>query len=126
MLWRSRQHSRASARQAGLLDARPGERVLDLGCGPGTDLALFAGAVGDGLAIGIDRSHAMAVKAAVDEAVARAAGGPFDRAVEDAVADGAVTSPEGQAYLSRLQWASDRGAFCFAVASVVAGGRRPH
>jgi SAM-dependent methyltransferase len=60
-----------------------------------------------------------------DFAVARAAGGPFDRAVEDAVADGVITAPEGQKYLSQLQSASDRGAFFFAAASVVASGRRP-
>jgi SAM-dependent methyltransferase len=60
-----------------------------------------------------------------DFAVARAAGGPFDRAVEDAIADGVITTSEGQAYLSQLQSASDRGAFFFAAASVVASGRRP-
>jgi SAM-dependent methyltransferase len=225
--------------QAELLGVRPGERVLDLGCGPGTDLGLFADAVGDGLAVGIDRSYAMAEKAVAagavqccdgaavglrsaqfdatwvravliharspaavlaevlrllrpggrvvvvepdhgthiagpcdddvfervrqhrvrrfrnprvgrslkhllvtagyeqvtaqpavlhfdDFAVARAAGGPFDRAVEDAIADGVVTTPEGQEYLRQLQSASDRGAFFFAAASVVASGRRPH
>lgn len=234
----SRQRSGDSARQAALLGAQPGERVLDLGCGPGTDLAWFAGAVGDGLAVGIDRSYAMSVKAAAvapvqccdgaavglraarfdaawvravliharspaavlgevlrllkpggrvvvvepdhgthivgpcdddvfervrqhrvgrfrnakvgrslkhllvsagyeqvsaqsavlqfdDVAVARAAGGPFDRAVEDAVADGVITISEAQDYLSQLQSASDRGAFFFAAASVVATGRRP-
>jgi len=58
---------RDSARQAELLGARPGERVLDLGCGPGTDLGWFADAVGDGLAVGIDRSYAMSPAAVLGE-----------------------------------------------------------
>jgi len=36
-----------------------------------------------------------------DFAVAPAAGGPFDRAVEDAVAHGVITAPEGRKYLSQ-------------------------
>ena len=165
----SRQRSRASARQAGLLGARPGEHVLDFGCGPGADLALFAAAVGDGLAVGIDRSYAMAEKAAAAGAVqccdAEAVGlrsAQFDaawvRAVPIHVRSPArvlsevmrllrpggrvlvlepdhgthIVGPcdddvfEGQEYLSQLQSASDRGAFLFAAASVVASGRRPH
>jgi len=59
-----------------------------------------------------------------DFAVARAAGGPFDRAVDDA-ADGVITTPEGQEYLRQLRSASERGAFFFAAASVLASGRRP-
>ncbi|GAA1956216.1 methyltransferase domain-containing protein [Kitasatospora viridis] len=37
------------------LDVRPGQLVLDLGCGPGTDLPAFAAAAGpDGRVIGVD------------------------------------------------------------------------
>ncbi|WP_460334576.1 methyltransferase domain-containing protein [Actinoallomurus acanthiterrae] len=52
-----------------LLDARPGQTVLDLGCGPGTDLGALAGAVGgddgggDGRVIGVDRDPRMAARA---------------------------------------------------------------
>jgi ubiquinone/menaquinone biosynthesis C-methylase UbiE len=59
-----------AARDAGLrlLDARPGERVADLGCGPGGALLEVARAVGsDGLAAGLDLSPRM-----VDRAAARA------------------------------------------------------
>lgn len=42
------------------LDLRPGERVLDLGCGTGLNLPALLGAVGpDGLVVGLDRSAAM-------------------------------------------------------------------
>ncbi|YCK37176.1 methyltransferase domain-containing protein [Actinomadura sp. ATCC 39365] len=55
-----------------LLDLRPGQTVLDLGCGPGTDLAAMADAVAPaGRVIGLDRNSAM-----VAEAGARLAGRP--------------------------------------------------
>ncbi|MFD4908103.1 methyltransferase domain-containing protein [Kitasatospora purpeofusca] len=51
------------------LDIHPGQTVLDLGCGPGTDLASLAEAVtGTGTVIGVDRDPA-----AVDAARERAA-----------------------------------------------------
>jgi ubiquinone/menaquinone biosynthesis C-methylase UbiE len=46
------------------LDLRPGGHVLDIGCGPGTDLGRLADAVGpDGAVIGIDRDPAMLAEA---------------------------------------------------------------
>ncbi|MEV4373285.1 methyltransferase domain-containing protein [Nonomuraea sp. NPDC049637] len=55
-----------------LLALRPGHTVLDLGCGPGTDLAAMADAVTPtGRVIGLDRDPAM-----VAEAGARLAGRP--------------------------------------------------
>jgi ubiquinone/menaquinone biosynthesis C-methylase UbiE len=54
------------------LDLRPGHRVLDVGCGPGTDLPALAEAVGaTGSVIGIDHDPAM-----VDQALSRTAGYP--------------------------------------------------
>ncbi|WP_345430631.1 methyltransferase domain-containing protein [Actinoallomurus vinaceus] len=51
-------------RMLALLDARPGQTVLDLGCGPGTDLGALAGAVGgEGHVIGVDRDPRMAARA---------------------------------------------------------------
>ncbi|GAA4986916.1 methyltransferase domain-containing protein [Kitasatospora paranensis] len=52
------------------LDVRPGQTVLDLGCGPGTDLGALAEAAGTtGTVIGVDHD-----RAAVDAAAARTAG----------------------------------------------------
>jgi len=46
------------------LELRPGQRVLDVGCGPGTDLLAMADAVADnGLVIGVDNDPAMAAEA---------------------------------------------------------------
>ncbi|MEV0407752.1 methyltransferase domain-containing protein [Actinoallomurus sp. NPDC050550] len=51
-------------RMLALLDARPGQTVLDLGCGPGTDLGALAGGVGDeGRVIGVDRDPRMTARA---------------------------------------------------------------
>jgi SAM-dependent methyltransferase len=47
-----------------LLDLRPGQHVLDLGCGPGTDLAAMADFVApDGLVVGVDRDPLMLAEA---------------------------------------------------------------
>jgi ubiquinone/menaquinone biosynthesis C-methylase UbiE len=54
------------------LDVRPGQTVLDLGCGPGTDLGALAEAAGaTGAVIGVDHDQA-----AVDAAAGRTAGRP--------------------------------------------------
>ncbi|MEV6924842.1 methyltransferase domain-containing protein [Dactylosporangium sp. NPDC051485] len=46
------------------LDLRPGNAVLDVGCGPGTDLPSLASAVGDaGTVIGVDRDPVMVERA---------------------------------------------------------------
>lgn len=51
------QHSRRTAEEAAaflLPHLRPGMRVLDVGCGPGTITAGFAGYVAPGLTVGVD------------------------------------------------------------------------
>ena len=47
-----------------LLDLRPGHRIADLGCGPGTDLAALAAAVAPGTVTGVDHDPVMAAEAA--------------------------------------------------------------
>ncbi len=49
---------------------------------------------------------------------ARASGGPFDRAVTVAVAEGAITTEEAQLYLGSLHDRDRRGTFVFAALSV--------
>ena len=62
------------------LDVRAGHTVLDVGCGPGTDLAALADAVGPtGTVIGVDGDPAM-----VAEAQRRLAGRPVDIRAGDA------------------------------------------
>ncbi|GAA1014334.1 hypothetical protein Aple_079840 [Acrocarpospora pleiomorpha] len=47
-----------------LLELQPGQTVLDIGCGPGTDLAAMASAVmPDGMVIGVDRDPVMVAQA---------------------------------------------------------------
>lgn len=47
-----------------LLDVRPGQTVLDVGCGPGTDLPALAECVGaDGSVLGVDHDPAMLAEA---------------------------------------------------------------
>lgn len=47
-----------------LLGIESGDRVLELGCGPGVGLALALGRVGGGVVIGVDVSRVMAAQAA--------------------------------------------------------------
>lgn len=47
-----------------LLDVEAGDRVLDVGCGPGVGVATAAGLAGDGLVVGVDRSATMVRQAA--------------------------------------------------------------
>ncbi len=46
------------------LELAPGDRVLEIGCGPGKTLRQVAGLVGDGFAAGLDHSPVMARQAA--------------------------------------------------------------
>jgi SAM-dependent methyltransferase len=47
-----------------MLELAPGDRVLDVGCGPGNFTRSFAAEVeDDGLAVGVDASHAMLTRA---------------------------------------------------------------
>ncbi len=71
-----------------LLDVRPGERVLDVGTGPGQLLSSLADAVGpDGLARGVDPSASM-----VEMARERAGGRAL---VEEGGVDGPGSLPDG-------------------------------
>jgi SAM-dependent methyltransferase len=49
---------------------------------------------------------------------ARAAGGPFDRAIDDAVTDGAISPSEADAYRLSLVKADEQGTFFFAALAV--------
>ena len=51
-------------------------------------------------------------------ASARAAGGPFDRAVADAIADGVITDSEATVYIDALVEADRHGHFVFAASAV--------
>lgn len=60
----ARGETRSRVRTLELLAVRPGERVLDLGCGPGTlTFPLVEAAGGSGLAVGVDLAHGMLVLA---------------------------------------------------------------
>jgi ubiquinone/menaquinone biosynthesis C-methylase UbiE len=66
---RDQHMTRVRSRILELLAPRPGQSVLDVGCGAGDDVFLLAGLVGpSGWTVGIDRSRTM-----VDEALRRAA-----------------------------------------------------
>jgi SAM-dependent methyltransferase len=47
-----------------MLDVRPGQRVIDVGCGPGNYTRPLARAAGDGLTVGLDASEVMLASAA--------------------------------------------------------------
>ncbi|GAA1945079.1 methyltransferase domain-containing protein [Amycolatopsis minnesotensis] len=88
MTWGSRF---SGALAATLLDSRPGDVVLDLGRGPGADLAAFAGAAGaDGHVIGIDHDPAPLGKARA-AAHRTAEGGIHALGLPDSSADRAYT-----------------------------------
>jgi ubiquinone/menaquinone biosynthesis C-methylase UbiE len=73
------------------LDVRPGQAVLDVGCGPGTDLPALAAAVGpDGTVTGVDRDLAMLAQARERTAALRTVGLPAGDAHALPVASGSV------------------------------------
>jgi SAM-dependent methyltransferase len=59
---------------AGLLDTRPGDRVVDLGCGTGASLVQVAPELGGGVAVGVDAALAALHRTAGALAPAVAAG----------------------------------------------------
>jgi ubiquinone/menaquinone biosynthesis C-methylase UbiE len=59
-----RQHRPETDWTVGLLDLRPDDRILELGCGAGRGLALAARAVGQGMVAGMDLSPTMLQAAA--------------------------------------------------------------
>ncbi|MBF6209715.1 methyltransferase domain-containing protein [Nocardia puris] len=81
------------ARISGLLRLRPGDTLLDIGCGPGNFTGWFGtGVAPDGLAVGVDASHQMLRRAVHDNSgptVAYVRGDaehlPFADGVADAV-----------------------------------------
>jgi SAM-dependent methyltransferase len=63
--WMAHQRRGGPDETVGALGLAPGDRVLDLGCGPGVDRRALAVVVGPtGLAVGLDRSAAMATASA--------------------------------------------------------------
>lgn len=56
-----------------MLELAPGERVLDIGCGPGNFTRAFARAAGDGLVVGIDASETMLARAVTEPMAANMA-----------------------------------------------------
>jgi demethylmenaquinone methyltransferase/2-methoxy-6-polyprenyl-1,4-benzoquinol methylase len=76
----------------GLLAARPGERILDVGCGPGTALVELGRVVGPGgRVVGVDLSPAMVGRAAARVAQA----GLADRVVVRVTDAAALPWPDG-------------------------------
>lgn len=112
-------HMDAAARTAGgsdykqrlmaSLDVRQGQTVVDIGCGPGTDLARLADAVGEGgSVIGVDREPRM-----LDEAHRRLAHRPnvelmldqilgLRRNAARAVQAGMMSEADAEPWLQRL------------------------
>ena len=50
---------RRNAWTVDLLDVRRGDRVLEIGCGPGYAIGLIAARIGDGTVVGVDHSETM-------------------------------------------------------------------
>jgi SAM-dependent methyltransferase len=65
----------------------PGERVLDVGCGPGNFTRPFARAAGDGLVVGIDASKTMLARAVAEPNVAYLRGDAADLPFRDRTFD---------------------------------------
>jgi protein-L-isoaspartate O-methyltransferase len=87
------------------LDLRFGHTVLDVGCGPGTDLADLAAAVGvEGMVIGVVRDPGMAAEAGRHV-------GELHRVCERAWRAGAVGEEVGRAWLGRLAHGSFLASF---------------
>lgn len=101
-----------------LLDPRPGERILDLGCGTGHLTAELATAVGEeGRVLGIDQSAEM-----IDEARVEYPDLEFVRA--DAREFAAEEVFDAVFSNAALHWISDQGAVTAAVADLLRPGGR--
>jgi len=70
----ARANRRAAARVIGLLDVQPGDRVLEIGFGPGVALGALAERASPGTVAGIDPSREMVAQASARNAAAMRAG----------------------------------------------------
>jgi SAM-dependent methyltransferase len=93
---------------AGLLDARPGDRVADLGCGTGSTLAQVAA----GLVVGVDVSSAVLARAAWALAPIHGTRSVLAQALQGA---GWAEQTMLEGWLDGLRRLDERGAFLFSL-----------
>jgi SAM-dependent methyltransferase len=122
-----------------------GHRVLDVGCGPGTDTIPLARLVGErGQVVGIDHDEAMIAEADQRAEIAGMGawveqmcpfpitdyrdiryGALLDEVERDALAAGVVTGDELESWRMSLEQADAEGVFFCSVSQVLVAGQKP-
>lgn len=106
-----------------LLDIQPGDRVLEIGCGPGFALAAAAARAGEGKVVGLDHSETMLSQARARNRSAIAEG-RIELRLGDAAAPPAEAGPFDKAYsVNVVQFLPDpEGAFRALYVAMAPGG----